>query len=143
MSQILGERLKQVPTSDAASQVSGAPGRLLAGPFYFSATVARSSGCLLARATDVSRLWRPDRWHRKNCFSQGCAQAQEAARPIIEELRKVEVFGLAKNYPLNWPGRVDAVAEADIQRVAKRLLEANAMTVVVVGKIDDQIKSQR
>jgi zinc protease len=146
MAQILGERLKQVPASDAASQVSvSAPGRLLPGPFYFSAAVAPDRAAAFSRrATDsLAALATGPVAPEELASAKAALKAQEAARPIIEQLRKVEVFGLAKNYPLNWPGRVDAVAQADIQRVAKRLLEANAMTIVVVGKIDDQIKSQR
>jgi len=146
MSQILDQRLKQAPSSDAATQVTvSSPGRLLPGPFYFSATVPPDRAAAFSRrATDsFAALASTPVTQDELAAAKAALKAREAARPIIEELRQIEVFGLAKNYPLNWPGRVDAATQADIQRVAKRLFEANAMTVVVVGKVDDQIKSQR
>jgi zinc protease len=146
MAHILDERLKQVPASEAATNVKvNAPGRLLPGPFYFSATVPPDRAAAFSRrATDsLAALATAQVTPDELASAKAALKAQEAALPINEQLRRIEVFGLPKNYPLNWPGRVDGLKQADIQRVAKRLLEANAMTVVVVGKVDDQIKSQR
>ena len=52
---------------------------------------------------------------------------------MADQLHEVESFGLAKNFPIVWSSRIDGITSADIQRVAKRLLEANALTVVVLG----------
>jgi predicted Zn-dependent peptidase len=52
---------------------------------------------------------------------------------MADQLFEVERFGLPKNTPLVWATRLDAITAAEVQRVARRLLEANALTVVVLG----------
>ena len=64
-----------------------------------------------------------------------------AAHTPAQFLRDIETFSLAKNYPLNLNEAINKITSADAQRVAKRLLEANALTVVVAGRVNE-LKSQ-
>jgi predicted Zn-dependent peptidase len=49
---------------------------------------------------------------------------------------------LPKNYPLNIKENIEKVSAADVQRVAKRLFDANAMTVVALGRVNESFKTQ-
>jgi predicted Zn-dependent peptidase len=49
---------------------------------------------------------------------------------------------LPKNYPLNVKENIEKISAADVQRVAKRLFDANAMTVVALGRVNESFKTQ-
>jgi len=63
------------------------------------------------------------------------------ARSIEESLRTIEMFLLPRNFPIEVSGAIQRITAADVQRVAKRLFDANAMTVVIVGKVNDVLNS--
>jgi predicted Zn-dependent peptidase len=48
---------------------------------------------------------------------------------------------LPRNYPLTIPSKIESISAAEVQRVAKKLLDANALTVVVLGKVNESFKS--
>ena len=65
---------------------------------------------------------------------------EHQARTIPEYLREVATYKLPETYPLTYESKVKAVSTLDLQRVAKRLLEANALTVLVLGKVNESAK---
>ena len=64
-----------------------------------------------------------------------------AARPIEDNLREIEMYLLPRNFPVEVSGMIGKITAADVQRVAKRLFDANALTVVVVGKVNEAFNS--
>jgi zinc protease len=118
--------------------------RALAGPFYLSASVAAE------RAPDFSRkateafasLATAQISAEELSAAQAHLNAEYSARSVEDQLREIEFFALPRNHALTYSNRVSALSAADVQRVAKRLLDANALTVVVLGKISDQPRSQ-
>jgi zinc protease len=64
-----------------------------------------------------------------------------AGRPIEYYLREIEIYLLPRNYPLNLASKIESITAADVQRVAKKLLDANALTVVVLGDVKENFKS--
>lgn len=62
---------------------------------------------------------------------------------IIAQLRFVDLHGLPDSYLENYVQNVHAVTPADVQRIARELLQDDKMTIVVVGdrkKIEKQLK---
>ena len=55
-------------------------------------------------------------------------------RSVEEWLRDIETFSLPRNYPLTIKSRLEAVTAAELQSLAKKLLEANAVTTVILGR---------
>jgi predicted Zn-dependent peptidase len=74
--------------------------------------------------------------------AQAALLKEHAERPIPEYLEEIAAFKLSETYPLTYESKVKAVSTIDLQRVAKRLLEANALTVLVLGKVGEGTKSQ-
>lgn len=52
---------------------------------------------------------------------------------LLNMLAMMQSEGLPRSYLENWPEKVGAVTRADIQRVAKKIIKPDAMTLVVVG----------
>ena len=75
-------------------------------------------------------------------IAQAALLSEHQARPITEYLREIAAFRLPETYPLTYESKIKAVSTLDLQRVAKRLLEANALTVLVLGKVNEGTKSQ-
>ncbi|MCI0664885.1 MAG: hypothetical protein L0220_27795, partial [Acidobacteria bacterium] len=67
--------------------------------------------------------------------------SEYSARPVEYNLREIEVYSLPRDYPLRIAGKIDAITVVDVQRVAKKLLDANALTLVVLGKVNESFKS--
>jgi predicted Zn-dependent peptidase len=66
---------------------------------------------------------------------------EHAARTVEDYLREIEVFKSPKNYPLTVKENIEKITAADVQRAAKRLFDANAMTVVALGRVGENFKS--
>src|SRR5262249_40192261 len=65
---------------------------------------------------------------------------EHAARSVENYLREIEAFKTPKNYPLIVKENIEKITAADVQRVAKRLFDANAMTVVALGRVSENFK---
>jgi zinc protease len=52
---------------------------------------------------------------------------------LLNMLAMMQSEGLPRDYLENWPKKIAAVTRADIQRVAKKVVKPNDMTLVVVG----------
>jgi zinc protease len=140
LTRILSARLKRANLDGVTVQH---PARILPAPFYFAATapteraqelsrqVTEAFAALATQAITADEL----------AAAKAAASAEYAARPIAQFLRDIETFNLPKNYPLELDKKINQLTAAELQRVAKRLLEANALTVVAVGRVND-LKSQ-
>ncbi len=137
---VLENRLKKL---DAATTVQFAP-RMLVAPLYFKAAVPADKALEFSRkATDIfATLDKSEISEVELATAQSVLLKAHEARPITEYLEEIATFKLSETYPLTYESKVKAVSTIDLQRVAKRLLEANALTVLVLGKVGEVTKSQ-
>jgi zinc protease len=143
IARILDARLKREAESIGGSFAAQSLPRVLAGPFYFSASIPADQAPAFSRkATDHFASLATTAVSAEELAAAKSSLADEyAARPVEHYLREIEVFGLPKNYPLTAKSKIEAITAADAQRVAKRLLDANAMTVVALGRVNESFKS--
>ncbi|HEX4945597.1 MAG TPA: pitrilysin family protein [Blastocatellia bacterium] len=136
---VLEPRLKKLEPSVT---VQFAP-RILAAPLYFSATVPADKAVAFSKqATDLfATLDKSEISEVELATAQTVLLKEAQERPIAEHLQEIATYKLPETYPLTYESRVKAVSTIDLQRVAKRLLEANALTVLVLGKVGDGAKS--
>ena len=118
--------------------IEAAP-RLLAGPIYFSASAAPSEAQALSqRLTEgLAGLASAAISEEELDAAKRSLIDEFSARPIELWLRDIEAFSLPRNYPVNLKSRLEAITPAEAQRVARKLFEANALTVVVRGPVND------
>jgi zinc protease len=137
---VLENRLKKL---EASASAPFAP-RILAAPLYFTATVPTDKAVTFSRqATDLfATLDKSEISEVELATAQAALLKEHAERPIPEYLEEIAAFKLSETYPLTYESKVKAVSTIDLQRVAKRLLEANALTVLVLGKVGEGTKSQ-
>ena len=136
LARILQERLKQSFGPDSPDTIKAfAVDRVLPGPVFFSASIPPDKAPQVSRAaTDAFAAFAANPPSEAELASaKASLKGDKAAMTVADQLFEVERFGLPKNTPLTWPTRLDAVTAAEVQRVARRLLEANALTVIVLG----------
>ncbi|MGH9835933.1 MAG: M16 family metallopeptidase, partial [Blastocatellia bacterium] len=143
MARILDARLKREAESIGGAFVTQAPRRVLAGPFYFSASIPTDQAPAFSRKATESfaSLATTAVSAEELAAAKSSLVDESAARPVEYYLREIEAFGLPKNYPLTVKSKIEAITAADVQRVAKRLLDANAMTVVALGRVNESFKT--
>lgn len=141
IARIVANRLKG--EAGAANFSVRATPRILSGPFLVSASApADKAPEFSRRATEAFTLL-----VGAAVSTAELAEAKSAlvadynARPIEHNLREIEMFLLPRNLPLEIGKKIEAISVADVQRVAKRMLDANALTVVVVGKVNEAFNS--
>jgi zinc protease len=119
------------------------PARILPAPVAFAATLPADQAQAVSRkVTDAfAALATKEITADELASAQAALTEMYAARTPAQFLRDIETFTLAKNYPLNLKQAITNITAADAQRVAKRLLEANALTVVIAGRVNE-LKSQ-
>lgn len=139
MARILAAQLK----SQADNFTVRAAARILPGPFSFAASVSTDRASEFSRrATEaLAALAAAPVNAAELAAVKTSLNSEYAARPIEQHLRDIETYALPRNYPLTLSERIEKVTAADVQRVAKRLLDANALTVVVLGQINDSFKA--
>jgi zinc protease len=117
--------------------------RVLPGPFFLSASVpAEQAPAFSRRATEIFAALTTSPVSAEEMAAAKTALANEySARPPEYYLREIELYSLPRNYPLEVVKKIEAISAADIERVSKKLLEANALTVVVLGKVDENFKT--
>jgi zinc protease len=113
--------------------------RVLPGPFFLSASVpAEQAPDFSRRATEIFAALTTSPVSAEEMATAKKALADEySARPPAYYLREIEVYSLPRNYPLEVVKKIEAISTADIERISKKLLEANALTVVVLGKVNE------
>jgi zinc protease len=119
------------------------PERILPAPFYFAASVSPDKAQELSRQVTeaFAALATAAITADELAAAKAALNAEYAAYPIALFLRDIEAFNLAKDWPLNLNKNINNLTVAELQRVAKRLLEANALTVVALGRVNE-LKSQ-
>jgi zinc protease len=129
--------------SVGGSFTAQSPRRVLSGPFYFSASIPADQASAFSRkATDSFASLATAAASAEEIAAAKSALAEEhAARSVEDYLREIEVFKSSKTYPLTVKENIEKITAADIQRVAKRLFDANAMTVVALGRVGENFKS--
>jgi predicted Zn-dependent peptidase len=143
LARILNARLKREAESLGGRFTAISARRVLAGPFYFAASIPADQASAFSRkATESFASLATTAVSVEEIASAKSSLAEESAAYAIENyLREIEMFRLPKNYPLNVKANIEKITAADAQRVAKRLLGANAMTVVAIGRVSENFKS--
>ncbi|MGE0130102.1 MAG: M16 family metallopeptidase [Blastocatellales bacterium] len=143
LARILNARLKQEAESIGGSFTAKSARRVLPGPFYFSASIPADQASTFSRkATESFASLASAAASAEELAAASSSVAEEyAAHPVEYHLREIEIFRLPKNYPLNIKANIEKITAANVQRVAKRLFDANAMTVVALGRVNENFKS--
>ena len=112
--------------------------RLLPGPFYFSARIepGRAEAVSQRLTESFSTLATSPITADELSDARGRLLERLNARPVEDWLRDIEAFSLPRNYPLTIKQRLEAATSADLQALAKRILEANALTLVLAGRVE-------
>ncbi len=144
LARVLEARLKKDAADLTGSFSVRALPSALPGPFYLSASISADRAPEFSRtATErFAALSASPVSAEELAAAQASLSAEHSAQPVEDQLRELERFALPRNHALTFAERSQAVTPADLQRVARRLIEANALTVVVLGKISEQLKSQ-
>jgi zinc protease len=139
LARILSARIQK---EGGESTVKSLP-HVLPGPFFLSASVpAEQAPAFSRRATEIFAASTTSPVSAEEMAAAKTALTNEySAQPPEYYLRGIEVYSLPRNYPLEVVKKIEAISATDIERVSKKLLEANALTVVVLGKIDENFKS--
>lgn len=140
LARVLNARLNRAGVTGVSIQH---PERILPAPFYFAASVPSDKAQELSRqVTDAfAALATTEITAEELAAAKTALNAEYAAYPIALFLRDIETFNLAKDWPLNLDKSINNLTAAELQRVAKRLLDANALTVVALGRVNE-LKSQ-
>jgi zinc protease len=117
--------------------------RVLPGPFFLSASVpAEQAPAFSRRATEIfAALATAPVSPEEIAAAKTDLTKEYSARPPEHYLREIEVYSLPRNYPLEVANKIEAISATDVERVSKKLLEANALTVVVLGKVSEEFKT--
>jgi zinc protease len=142
MARILNARLKREAESVGGSFTAQSPRRVLSGPFYFSASIPADQASAFSRkATESFASLATAAVSAEEIAAAKSALAEEhAARSVENYLREIEAFKTPKNYPLTVKENIEKITADDVRRVAKRLFDANAMTVVALGRVSENFK---
>jgi len=117
--------------------------RSLPGPLFVSASVLADQAVLFSERFNESftSLATTPVSAEELASAKSQLAAEYAGRSVDFFLREIEVYSLLRNYPLNIASKIEAISLADVQRVAKKLLDANALTTVVLGNVKENFKS--
>ncbi|MBO0860021.1 MAG: insulinase family protein [Chloracidobacterium sp.] len=143
LGRILNARLKREAEAIGGSFKVQSPRRILSGPFYFSATIpAGQAPAFSLKATEsFASLATTAVSAEELAAAKSSLEEERAARPVEDYLREIEIFKTPKNYPLTIKDTIEKISATDVQRVAKRLFDANAITVVALGRVGENFKS--
>ncbi|MBO0723902.1 MAG: insulinase family protein [Blastocatellia bacterium] len=139
LAKVLAARMKK----DAEGITVNSLQRILPGPFSFSASVTPDQAPAVSRAiTETFSSLTASPVSAEELAAAKTALANEySSRPPEFYLRQIEAFSLPRNFPLEIGKKIEAISIADATRVSKNLLESNALTVVVLGKVNEGFKS--
>ena len=140
LARLLNTRLKRAGLEAVAVHH---PARTLPAPFYFTAAATADQAQAISRqVTELfATLATKEITADELATSKAALSSEYAARPIEQFLREIETYNLPKTYPLKINEQIEKLTAADLQRVAKRLLDANALTLVALGRVNE-LKSQ-
>ncbi|MGH9754045.1 MAG: M16 family metallopeptidase [Blastocatellia bacterium] len=143
MARILNARLKREAESIGGSFTAQSPRRILSGPFYFSASIpAEQASAFSRKATESFASLATTAVSTEELAATKLSMAEEyAGRSVEDYLREIERVRAPKNYPLTVKENIEKISAADVQRIAKHLFDANAITVVAMGRVNESFKS--
>ena len=143
IAQIVAMRLKNAAEGAGGSATAIAAPRALSGPIFFAASVPAESAPEVSRRATESFAALASAAVAESEFAAAKAALADSyqAQPVEFYLREIEAFGLPKDYGVTIQKKIAALTAADVQRVAKRLFDANALTVVVLGKVTGGFKT--
>jgi zinc protease len=143
MAKILAARLLNEAQSTAREFSVKTPSRLLAGPIVASASVPADQALAFSRRVNESftALATAPPTAEELTAAKSSLASDYLSRSVEFFLREIEIYSFPRNYPLNIAPRIETITSIDVQRVAKKLLGANALTVVVLGKVNESFKS--
>lgn len=145
MARVLEARLRKDVSYQSSDRVSVyAPMRVLPGPVFFSASISTDRAVAFSRAaTDGFAAMASQIVTAEELLAAKASLTSErAAMSIADQLREIEYYSLPRNYPLTFAPRLGAISAGDVQRVAQRLMAANALTLVVFGPAGESFKPQ-
>jgi zinc protease len=139
LARVLAARLKK----DAGGFTVKSSPRVLPGPFYFSASVPAEQAPASSRtATEIfSALSTAPLSAVELAAAKADIASEYSSQPPEYYLRLIETYSLARNFPLEVAKKIEAISAPDLERVSKKLLEKNALTVVVLGKVSEGFKT--
>ncbi len=143
MARILTSRIRKSAEASSPNFTVQALPRVLPGPFMISASLpAEAASGFSQLVTDGLAMLAQTAVTNDELQQAKSEIAREyEARSMERNLRDIEVYSLPRNYPLSLESKINSVTTADVLRVAKKMFEANALTVVVVGKVNDAFKT--
>jgi zinc protease len=143
MASILAARLRQEADHSSLNFSVRAEPRILPGPFFFTASgPADRAQVFSRRATElITALANTPVSSEELAAAKSTLTSASSAYPVEHYLREIEVYSLPRNYPEKIAPALEKITALDVQRVAKKLIDANALTVVVLGKVNDGFKS--
>ncbi len=143
MARVLNARLIREAESIGGSFSSRSAPGVLAGPFYFSASIpADQASAFSLKATENFASLSSAAVSPEDLAAAKAGLVEERSAYSIEQyLRDIEIYRLPKTYPLNIKKNIENITAADLQRVSKRLFDANALTVVALGRVNENFKS--
>jgi len=117
--------------------------RVLPGPFFFSASVPADQAPAFSRAaTEFFTSITTNQVSPEELAAAKTALTNEySSRTPEQYLLEIEAYSLPRNFPLEIEKKIAAISAADLARVSKKLLDANALTVIVLGKVSEGFKS--
>jgi len=113
--------------------------RLLPGPFYATAAVQTDATdkALTEFMNELNGILQPipeeEVERAKNYVALGYPQNFESVAQIAGELSDLAVFNLPDDYFNSYTKNILAVTKADVERVAKKYIDPNAVDIIIVG----------
>ena len=145
LADVLAQRWRAGTPPPTSALMIGAEPRVLAGPIYFSARVAPAGPAEVEALTrrlgeSFGSLAVTPPTDEELAAARRSLLARIDARSVEEWLRDIEAYALPRNYPLQIRARIESVTAAEVQSLAKRLSDANALTVVILGRLGESAK---
>lgn len=143
MAKLLHARLKAEAGSLANDFSVTAQARSLAGPLWFAASAPADKAPEFSRAATeaFAALAATPVAADALAAAKTSLSGEYFARSVEHYLREIETYQLPRSYPLTVGKKIEDITAADVQRVAKRLFDANALTVVALGKVNETFKA--
>ena len=111
----------------------------LPGPFVAAASVQTgvTDKALTEFVNEFREILKPvpdaDLERVKNYLALGFPREFQSAAQISSELEELAIYGLPDDYFDKYIGRIRAITKADVERVARKYIDAGDMVFIVVG----------
>ena len=136
MAEILTQRWKKESKEPVAGIGFEVERRTLPSPIFFGASLSPAEAERIAQRMPelFAALASSPVGNDELAEARSAVISRLTPRSVEEWLRDIETFSLPRNYPLTIKSRLEAVTAAELQSLAKKLLEANAVTTVILGR---------